>query len=106
MARRAGNANVDEIVSESGLHIKHEGEVRRAYTERQEVNLFSLFFTRMYCGTLMGWTNDSPREKGSSEATAVEFDMHMGLEIAMGILPITEIKDFWSEKKVFGSTGG
>ncbi|KAG6946027.1 hypothetical protein JG688_00016249 [Phytophthora aleatoria] len=41
---RTGNPYVDGIVLESGLHINHEANVQRAYSERQEVGLFSLFF--------------------------------------------------------------
>ncbi|KAG7378068.1 hypothetical protein PHYPSEUDO_010585, partial [Phytophthora pseudosyringae] len=44
--RQTGNAYVDNLIRDSGLHIIREREVKAAYTERGALELFSLFFTR------------------------------------------------------------
>ncbi|KAG6617346.1 Dihydrolipoyllysine-residue succinyltransferase [Phytophthora cinnamomi] len=89
-----GNAYVDGITRESGLHIIRDKEVNLAYKERGELGLFSLFFTREFRDSLQTWTNTMLKEKGKDEATALEIYAHIGLEIAMSIVPLTEIKDF------------
>ncbi|KAJ8576257.1 hypothetical protein ON010_g2954 [Phytophthora cinnamomi] len=75
--RRTGNAYVDGIIQESGLHIIRDKEVKAAYKRRHELGPFSLSFLR-----------------GKAEATVYELDAYIGLEIAMSFNPFTEIKDF------------
>ncbi|GMF64029.1 unnamed protein product [Phytophthora fragariaefolia] len=42
------------------------------------------------------------KEKGKLEATVFEIDAYIGLEIAMSIIPLTEIKELWSQKMFLG----
>ncbi|GMF44051.1 unnamed protein product [Phytophthora fragariaefolia] len=62
--RRTGNPYVDSIAESSGLHIIRRREVQAAYTERGELGLFSLFFTRDFRDSLLSWTNKLRKEKG------------------------------------------
>ncbi|GMF24352.1 unnamed protein product [Phytophthora fragariaefolia] len=93
-----GNAYVDGIICESGLHIIRDGAAKPAYKERGELGLFSTFFTREFRDTLQSWTNEMLKEKGKPEATVFEIDAYIGLDIAMStcIIPLTEIKELWS----------
>ncbi|POM76935.1 Hypothetical protein PHPALM_5770, partial [Phytophthora palmivora] len=97
-----GNSYVDEIIGESGLHIVRPAEVDRAYKERGELGLFSLFFTREFRDSLQSWSNLLLKEKGKPEATVFEIDAYIGLEIVMSIIPLTEIIEFWSHKLFLG----
>lgn len=102
--RNTGNAYVDGIISESGLHLIREGEVHDAYKKRGELGLFSLFFTRDFRDALLRWTNETLKEQGKVKATAFEPDAYIGLEIAMSIIPVTEIKELWSQKVFLGQS--
>ncbi|KUF78757.1 WASH complex subunit [Phytophthora nicotianae] len=102
--RRTGNAYVDGIIHDSGLHIIREGQVKAAYEERGELGLFSLFFTREFRDSLHRWTNEMLKEKGKPEATVCELDAYIGLEIAMSFNPVTEIKELWSQKMFMGQS--
>ncbi|GMF45459.1 unnamed protein product [Phytophthora fragariaefolia] len=66
---RTGNPYVDSIGESSGLHIIRRREAQAAYTERGELGLFSLFFTRDFRDSLLSWTNKLLKEKGKVEAT-------------------------------------
>ncbi|KAE8899747.1 hypothetical protein PF007_g16673 [Phytophthora fragariae] len=100
--RLTGNAYVDGLIRESGLHIIRDREVSLAYKERGELGLFSLFFTREYRDSLRRWTNEMLKDKGKDEATLFEIVAYIGLEIAMSIIPLTEIKELWSQKLFLG----
>ncbi|POM63507.1 Hypothetical protein PHPALM_21083 [Phytophthora palmivora] len=99
-----GNAYIDGIMRDSGLHIVREREVRASYKERGELGLFSLFFTRDFRDSLRSWTNQILKEKGKPEATVYELDAYMGLEIAMSFNPVTEMKELWSQKVFMGQS--
>ncbi|KAE8966713.1 hypothetical protein PR001_g28316, partial [Phytophthora rubi] len=100
--RLTGNAYVDGLIRESGLHIIRDREVSLAYKERGKLGLFSLFFTREYRDSLRRWTNEILKDKGKDEATLFEIVAYIGLEIAMSIIPLTEIKELWSQKLFLG----
>ncbi|OWZ04679.1 hypothetical protein PHMEG_00023377 [Phytophthora megakarya] len=99
-----GNTYVDDLIRESGLHIVREREVNLAYKERGELGLFSLFFTREYRDALLSWTNTMLKDKGKKDTTVFELDAFIGLEIAMSIIPLTEIKELWSQKLFLGQS--
>ncbi|KAF4143098.1 Transposase IS4 [Phytophthora infestans] len=84
---RMQNAYVSRIADKSGLHI---------------LTSSGLFFSATYRDTLRGWRNARLLQIGKAEVTVAEFEAFMGLEVAMGILPLTEIKDFWSKKNFLG----
>ncbi|OWZ15265.1 hypothetical protein PHMEG_00011130 [Phytophthora megakarya] len=71
-----GNAYVDGILGENGLRIIRPAGVDRAYKERGELGLFSLFFTRDFLDSLQSWTNLLLKEKGKPEATVFEMDAY------------------------------
>ncbi|KUF83431.1 Dihydrolipoyllysine-residue succinyltransferase [Phytophthora nicotianae] len=98
----SGNEYIDGLIRESGLHIIRDKEVQSAYADRGELGLFSLFFTRGFRDSLQNWTNTMLKEKGKVEATLFEIDAYIGLEIAMSIIPLTEIKELWSQKLFLG----
>ncbi|POM68374.1 Hypothetical protein PHPALM_15472 [Phytophthora palmivora] len=99
-----GNAYIDGIMRDSGLHIVREGEVRASYKERGELGLFSLFFMRDFRDSLRTWTNQILKDKGKPEATVYELDAYMGLEIVMSFNPVTEMKELWSQKVFMGQS--
>ncbi|KAF1781438.1 hypothetical protein PC129_g8116 [Phytophthora cactorum] len=84
---RTGNIYTDGIELERRRHINHEANVPQAYSERQEVGLFSLFFNGTHRERLRTWMNHSMCQQGKPEVSTVEFDAYMGIEIAMSILP-------------------
>ncbi|KAF4129169.1 Transposase IS4 [Phytophthora infestans] len=62
----------------------------------------SIFSSVQHRDMLRGRTNARLLQIGKDEVTVAELDALMGLEIAMGILPLTKITDFWSEKRFLG----
>ncbi|KAK1935572.1 hypothetical protein P3T76_010267 [Phytophthora citrophthora] len=100
--QRTGNAYVDNLTRDSGLHIVREKEVTAALKGRGELGLFSLFFTREFRDSLLLWTNKMLKEKGKQEATVFELDAYIGLEIAMSFNPVTQMKELWSTKLFMG----
>ncbi|EGZ06332.1 hypothetical protein PHYSODRAFT_307305 [Phytophthora sojae] len=80
LRKLTGNAYVDGLIRESGLHIIRDGEVKLAFKERGELGLFSLFFTREFRDSLQTWTNTMLKEQGKDEATVFEIDAYIGLE--------------------------
>uniref|UniRef100_H3H696 PiggyBac transposable element-derived protein domain-containing protein n=1 Tax=Phytophthora ramorum TaxID=164328 RepID=H3H696_PHYRM len=102
--RRTGNAYVDHLIQESGLHIVRDREVRTVYKDRGELGLLSLFFTREFRTSLQTWTNKMLKTKGRLEAMEFEIDAYIGLEIAISFNPVTDIKELWSQKLFMGQS--
>ncbi|GMF56492.1 unnamed protein product [Phytophthora fragariaefolia] len=100
--RATGNAYIDRIIRNSGLHIVREREGKAAYRERRELGLFVLFFTREFRDSLQSWTNKLLKETGRPETTVYELDAYIGLEIVMSFNSVTGMKEPWSQKLFMG----
>ncbi|KAK1941088.1 hypothetical protein P3T76_007794 [Phytophthora citrophthora] len=101
--QRTGNAYVDNLIRDSGLHIVRERERWQRHS-RSVVNsaCFLFFFSREFRDSLLLWTNKMLKEKGKQEATVFELDAYIGLEIAMSFNPVTQMKELWSTKLFMG----
>ncbi|POM66310.1 Hypothetical protein PHPALM_17848 [Phytophthora palmivora] len=101
---QTGNAYVDELIRDRGLHIVRKNEVKAAYKERWNLDLFSLSLTKEFRESLRTWTNKMVKDKSKPEATVYELDAYIRLEIAMSFNPVTEIKELWSTKMFIGQS--
>ncbi|RLN37861.1 hypothetical protein BBJ28_00000464, partial [Nothophytophthora sp. Chile5] len=95
-------AYIEKLSSESGLHLLQEGRVRQAYTESAERGLFGVFVTEQLKDKWRAWTNAVLSARGAPPVTVSELDAYLGLEMAMSLCPMTDIKEFWSTKLFLG----
>jgi hypothetical protein len=64
--------------------------------------LFELFLPKRFWDAILQWTNDNLVEKLKKLITKEQFFAYIGLEVAISINPLDDIKDFLSTKKFFG----
>ncbi|EGZ25238.1 hypothetical protein PHYSODRAFT_363926, partial [Phytophthora sojae] len=93
---------IQRLSSESGLHLLKPKKIERAYTKHAEKGLFGLFVSTRLKKAWRIWTNAVLVAKGETPITAEELDAFIGLELAMSLVPITDMKELWSDKKFQG----
>lgn len=98
----AARTYIANLTSSSGLHLRKPELTKAAYERHGEAGLFGLFVSEKLKSAWRTWTNTVLMSKGEPSATGVEIDAYIGLEMAMSLVPITDIKEFWSDKKFQG----
>ncbi|EGZ07313.1 hypothetical protein PHYSODRAFT_431179, partial [Phytophthora sojae] len=93
---------IGSLISQSGLHLRKRNETEATYRSHSEKVLFGLFVTEKLKASWRTWTNAVLVEKGKRPVSEIELDACIGLEMAMSLVPITDIKEFWSDKKFQG----
>jgi hypothetical protein len=97
------NAYITSILEPANLHILQPGQVSLAYhSEKLELNLFHLFFTKNYLETVCRWTNEVLEKKGLKSCTSLEFFAYIGLELGMSLLKYNSIKSYWGNGSFLG----
>ncbi|EGZ12982.1 hypothetical protein PHYSODRAFT_510804, partial [Phytophthora sojae] len=81
------------LTSESRLHLLKPKKIERAYTKHAEKGLFGLFVSTRLKKAWRIWTNAVLVAKGETPITAEELDAFIGLELAMSLVPITDMKE-------------
>ncbi|RLN74357.1 hypothetical protein BBJ28_00008624 [Nothophytophthora sp. Chile5] len=97
--RSEARTYVDALKTNSGLQLMKEGQIRNAYQEKGEYGLFSLFATEGFKRAVLVWTNEILESRGDSKISAGELNAYVGLELAMSICAISDISEFWSERR-------
>ena len=97
---------VQKIEKASKLHILKEPYLRKAFTENQEYGLFSTFFTKSLMKCILNWTNEKLKTTieliDMKTITSLELEAYIGLEMAMSIIQLNDMKDYWSTKMFLG----
>ncbi|OWZ04152.1 hypothetical protein PHMEG_00023994 [Phytophthora megakarya] len=93
---------IDRLTSDSGLHLRKRDETQAAYNIHREKRLFGLFVSEKLKAAWRTWTNVKLVERGDAAMPVAEMDAYIGLEMAMSLVPVTDIKDLWSEKTFLG----
>ena len=99
-ARTEGERYVESIKKPSGLQILQSRRVRAAYAERKEAGLFQPFLSLNMINNIKNWANTS--SKLGKQITEIEMHAYAGLEMAMSLIRLNKIKDYWSKKMFQG----
>ncbi|KAJ8528656.1 hypothetical protein ON010_g14673 [Phytophthora cinnamomi] len=93
-----GEEYITSLHNNSSLHVTISDQAAKAYDQKAEYRVFSLFFTPAFKDRLRKWTSDVLVEAWHEKITASEFNAYLGLEIAMSICPMSEIAAFWFQQ--------
>ncbi len=77
--------------------------VKREYEERKELGLFHLFLNRSFLECIRKWTNAELSKKGKKKVSTEIFNAYIGLELAMSIVQLNNMHDYWSTKMFLGN---
>ncbi|KAG1692820.1 hypothetical protein DVH05_024435 [Phytophthora capsici] len=99
-----GKEYMASLNEQSGLHIVAEQQVAKAYRDNGEYGLFSLFVTASFRRNILSWTSEEMVTRGQDALTESEFDAYCGLEIARSICVLSDIAEYWSEKRFLGQS--
>ena len=84
------------------LVIKNRAQVERIYNEDGLMGLFSLFFTLELMKDIIRWTNEGIHCTEETPISQEEFCAYLGLEMAMSIVVLASIKEYWSSNLLLG----
>ena len=98
------NAYIKSIIADSKPKILKPNLINRAFKENGEVGLFHLFLTNDLLKAIVQWTNHNIDLKASStkKITVKEMKKYIGLELAMSIIKLNQIQDYWSTDSFLG----
>ncbi|KAG3074716.1 hypothetical protein PI124_g21101 [Phytophthora idaei] len=95
---------IDIFASNSGLHLRKRNKIKQAYNAHGGRG-FYVFVTETFEHMWRDWTNEALKAKGEPSTIEAQLDAYLGLEMAMSLAPITDIKEFWFEKIFLGHRG-
>jgi hypothetical protein len=87
---------VEELKSKSDLKVLHECNVITVFARYAELGLFHLFLLKSWFKAMLQWTNKSLQSKGKKKISLSQLMAYVGLEVAMSIVPLNCIKDYWN----------
>ena len=93
---------LDDICAGSELYIKNRRQVQIVYEKEGLYGLFSLFVTPLFKNHIMEWTNNRLHKAGHPLLTMAELDAWIGLQLAMSIVPLANMRDFWKDDPLLG----
>jgi hypothetical protein len=97
------NSYIKSLLDATGLEIKREADARLAYEKRKESGLFFLFLNNSFFSAILTWSNKELSKKGKGSINLVMLHAYLGLEIAMSLLQMSDIYDYWSTCMFLGS---
>jgi len=106
VAEATKNPYVQKLSDDSLLAILQPGRAKTAFEneEFRESSLFHLFLGRSLFDAILKWTNKELTNKGKETITIEKLLAYVGLEIAMSLVQIGSIKQYW-ETKCFSGHG-
>ena len=87
-----------ELEQSCSLKILQIEKVRKAYDKKHALGLFHLFLSKLWFKTLHRWCCKGMESKGRKKNTFDQFMAYIGLEMAMSLVPLNSIKDYWSSE--------
>ena len=94
--------NLLHLTNHSDLKILQEGCVKMAYANNKHLGLFPLFITRHLLAIICQRTNEALIESQQATISEIKFQAYIGLELAMSIIPMNQIRDYWSQEMFLG----
>ena len=104
--------NIDEYNSDSSgeneflLNLEHSSKLKvllektvdTLCRKHNKLGLFQLFFMCSYLNNVRTWTNQNLEANGKPPVNKKKFNAYIGLELAMSIVELNSIKNYWSTK--------
>mmetsp|Transcript_10872 Transcript_10872/g.15911 ORF Transcript_10872/g.15911 Transcript_10872/m.15911 type:complete len:303 (+) Transcript_10872:618-1526(+) len=94
---------IQELFEITRLEILQPDAVRCAYASK-ELGLFHLFLRKSMFESIRKWTNEESERKGKNDISRGKFNAYVGLEIAMSIIRLNDISDFWCKSMFLGQS--
>ena len=96
------NAYIGRLYAACKLRIVQPRKVSSAFTEKAELGLFQLFYPDAFLKGVLQWTNDALSDKGKSTITLSKLKAYLGLEMAMSLVVLNSIQEYWENKMFSG----
>jgi hypothetical protein len=97
------NKYVQKLCDDCYLSILQRSRVRRAFHRREkEKALFQLFLSSSLWDSILCWTNTELQKKGKPEIPLEKLMAFIGLEMAMSLVQIGSIVQYWSKSRFSG----
>ena len=97
-----GNSYIKELTNGSYLSLLQPTKTKKAFQNNKERGLFHLIFSSKFFEACLKWTNDELAKKGESKVSKEKFMAYVGLEMAMSLVPLNNIRQYWENKKFSG----
>lgn len=96
------NKYVKELADGCFLSLLQETKTKKAFKENKEKGLFHLFLSTSMFDAILTWTNKNLSEKGKQKVSKEKFLAYVGLEIAMSLISLNQIRQYWETKMFSG----
>jgi hypothetical protein len=97
------NKYLQKLSDDCYLSILQRSRVRRAFHSREkEKALFQLFLSSSLWDSILCWTNTELQKKGKPEISLEKLMAFIGLEMAMSLVQIGSIAQYWSKSRFSG----
>lgn len=93
---------IQELFEITRLEMLQPDAIQCAYTSK-ELGLFHLFLRKSMFESIHKWTNEELERKGKNAISREKFNAYVDLEIAMSIIRLNNISDYWC-KRVYAVT--
>jgi len=99
-----GISYIDKWIKQSELKLRSKKTVMKKFQKNGVQGLFELFLPDSFWMAIVTWTNEWLQDIGNkkNKITMPLLKAYVGLEIAMSIHPLNNMKDYWSDKKFLG----
>ncbi|RLN49201.1 hypothetical protein BBJ28_00014775, partial [Nothophytophthora sp. Chile5] len=101
----AAKTYLTTLTTQSGLCLLQQAEIKRAFEDKGERGLFSLFVDDTIKSAWRRWTNQELQARGDEPITVSELDAYLGLELAMSLCPLSGLAEFWCGQRFMGQCG-
>lgn len=98
----SNNPYIKDLLATTKLKILQIDAVKQAYYSK-EIGLFRLFLKNSFFECIRKWTNEVRAKKGQGLVSQEKFKAYVGIEIAMSIIKLNDISDYWSKKQFLGN---
>ena len=97
------NEYIQDIVNWSYLSLLHRNHAHRAFVTNKGKRLFFLFLCPSLWAAVLHWTNLYYHKKGKRRLTTMaKLEAYIGLELAMSIVKIGNVKSYWGKARFTG----
>ena len=97
------NSYIRSLRENSDLETLKKEHVQNEYVEKKDYGLSNLFMNQKLFDCIRKWTNEKLVNVGRDRISKEMFNTYVGLELAMSLVQLNKIIDYWSKKKFLGS---
>jgi hypothetical protein len=90
---------VQSLLDESGIHILQRPRVENAYARDGDMGLFHMFISIDFLRSIRQWSVE--HSSSAFSLTIEELRGYVGLELAMSLVQMNSISDYWARSKMF-----